>query len=58
MSKLNITIHTANQSDQFLDLILDLQHQGHTVTVNPPLPPKPLPQPICHEQADILKLTV
>jgi hypothetical protein len=49
---LNITIHTANQSDEFLDLILDLQKQGYTVVVNPPLPPKP--QPLSHEQVDVI----
>lgn len=50
---LQITIHTANQSDAFLDLILDLQKQGYKVIVNPPLPP--LNQPLSHEQVDVLK---
>lgn len=56
MSKLTITIHTANQSDEFLDLILDLKKQGYTVDIKPPL--QTIPQPISHEQADALKLTV
>lgn len=56
MSNLIITIHTANQSDAFLDLILDLEKQGYKVDVKPPL--QTTTQPISHEQADTLKLTV